>query len=664
MKGRQTLCWSLKWLLNKKLTITRYPLSQNIFTSLHVFRLIDPSNAYPYTLTAPLRRSTNIQKVLRAYCLAVIKSCQLSLDCIQAQTFYEEEDFVTYLFGRELCPKMSSAEVLQLLSNSISLLDDHKIGKSQQDTEVDAALKQRLEIRDCLLRGLDRDANGEQTPIHWTRLRDQLGQLTASHALASAAPNAFSFKVQRQLASSTPPRPMPEISWQASLQKWMRLCDDIVSAHSVTSIEIVESPYRLKSEVWHFAYRLPAPTTYARAKLQELLTSDEKVSGDVSHFDLMLADIRMLVLPQDPLADPESFLVEATHDIRHRSSRVIEDFMMKAFGEYLNIHRMICQNRDRTRRLITQAIPIYDELEALAVESDGQIFDINTTRFTSMQRAEVYFPLWTWTRMHKLWLVQWAIQLGFETNLYQDHGLYEMYDALGAVFAQQERLTGTVVSAARTQAATEGKRSSARTKDLDQSLEWVSKLQRESHVNQSLALVLTFLWEFLSNLDLLPNVSLQPYYQEERRYEARMKPFLRAQHQVVPSLSALQSRKKDREVHSYSVMELQQYLEHIMGFSKEGSRIHSILENVKHLKTVVSGNGEQAEQQELKAIEATCWTVKITIAQLVSICKTHGKEHDPVDQYSLGSVVRVEMAEIKDRKHPWWVVPRIIEVGS
>lgn len=584
------------------------------------------------------------------------------LECIQAQTFYEEEDFVTYLFGRELCPRMCSTEVLQLLSDNISSYEHHNAHRPESDKEVEAALMQRLEIRRSILGGLERDASVEQAPAHWTRLRDQLSQITTSHALASPVPNAFSSKVQRQLASSTPPRPMPEITWQVSLQKWIRLCDDILSAYSLTSIEVVNSPYRLKSEIWRFAYRRPVPTTYARARLQELLMSDDKVSGDVSHFDLMLADIRMLVLPQDTLAEPESFLVEATHDIRHRTSLIIEDFIMKAFGEYLNIYRMICQNRDRTRRLFTQAIPVFDELESLALETDDQIFTINAPRFTTQQKTEAYFPLWTWTRVHKLWLVQWVVQLGFETNLYQDHGLYEMYDVLDALFAQQEHLTGKINSAARTQAVSRTRRSLASIKDLDESISWISSLQAETSIHQKMALVLTTLWEFLSNVELLSAPDQRPYYQEQRQYEARMKPFLRMQHQVVPSLSGLQSRKKDRKTSSYSATELQQLLELVLGFSKQASQRHTLLDMIKFLRTHPE-EGEQARQQELKAIEATCWAVKITLAQLVSICKKHGKEHDKRERYTLRGVVRAEIPEVKDRKHPWWVVPKIIEIA-
>ena len=79
-----------------------YPLSQTIFTSLHVDRLLSPDNRPPYTFPYGDSPGPNLtvqhrlaHKVLRAYCVALVKSIQASLLIIQSQNFYEEEDFVT-----------------------------------------------------------------------------------------------------------------------------------------------------------------------------------------------------------------------------------------------------------------------------------------------------------------------------------------------------------------------------------------------------------------------------------------------------------------------------------------------------------------------------------------------------------------------------------------
>jgi hypothetical protein len=108
-----------------------YPLSQNVFTSLHVFRLLSPTNSYPYNLyqhhaKEELKHDDSTQlvhTVLRAYCIGVIKSVLLMLRLIQSHVSFEEEDTVTYLFGLELLPKVEVKEAVTLIANSIDWID-------------------------------------------------------------------------------------------------------------------------------------------------------------------------------------------------------------------------------------------------------------------------------------------------------------------------------------------------------------------------------------------------------------------------------------------------------------------------------------------------------------------------------------------------------------
>jgi hypothetical protein len=109
-----------------------YPLSQNVFTSLHVFRLISPTNSYPYNLEQPHTKDDPKQdecthlvlNILRAYCIGVIKSVQLMLQLIQSHVSFEEEDTVTYLFGLELLPRLEVREAVTLVADSINWVDE------------------------------------------------------------------------------------------------------------------------------------------------------------------------------------------------------------------------------------------------------------------------------------------------------------------------------------------------------------------------------------------------------------------------------------------------------------------------------------------------------------------------------------------------------------
>lgn len=103
-----------------------YPLSQTLFTSVHLDRLLAPENGYPYDFPlsrAARNKQSTSHQVLRAYCLAVSKCIDHTIQVITAQNYYEEEDFVTHLFGRDLTPKISVDEVLQLLEDARTALD-------------------------------------------------------------------------------------------------------------------------------------------------------------------------------------------------------------------------------------------------------------------------------------------------------------------------------------------------------------------------------------------------------------------------------------------------------------------------------------------------------------------------------------------------------------
>lgn len=69
-----------------------YPLSQTLFTSIHIDRLLwpDPNTLQDAMFTrgsaGPLTLS---HEILRAYCVLLIKACDLVLSMVTAQHYYE-----------------------------------------------------------------------------------------------------------------------------------------------------------------------------------------------------------------------------------------------------------------------------------------------------------------------------------------------------------------------------------------------------------------------------------------------------------------------------------------------------------------------------------------------------------------------------------------------
>nr|POF11455.1 n-alpha-acetyltransferase 35, natc auxiliary subunit [Quercus suber] len=497
-----------------------YPLSQTVFSSLYVDRLLNPDNAYPYTFNisgiSQSEQSTDIyliHKVLRAFCIGQIKSCQLALYTIQSQSFYEEEDFTTHLFGRELLPRLHVAEAAHLLSEAITWLE-----KARLPDHMSQALIARLRFRQTFLSYAG--GNGSD----WNDLTAFTKQIQQSHNLGSPVPEAFSDKVQRQLATSTPPRPILVLTWEEACQKWIEMFSDLKEATELTSLPICYSPAGLQSATWAFSYRNPQPNTYSRAYFQDILFGSDRMTPDFTHFDLLLTDIRDLVLAGDSLGDPQSFQVELPSDPRHICSRHIEAFMDKAFDEYMNLYRMVCQNRCRIRRTFTQAIPIWDRIESEAMRADQAVREVMISGRGSKDTRELadLRPLSIWAKHHKLQLMSKTVQLGFETDIYLPDELCEMYHLLytfeNTLFQQSEQLDTVLLNRMRTLTNTRNTRYITETLT---SQDWIRGMKLRQSIACSMAHALSCLY---SVLDLGP--PKRSYATDQLLYEARMKPFL------------------------------------------------------------------------------------------------------------------------------------------
>lgn len=89
---------------------------------------------------------------------------------------------------------------------------------------------------------------------------------------------------------------MPQLSWEQACSHWAQMCDDILYAEKLLYAPIAGQPETLMNFVWIFGYRKPSPRTYARAKMQELLTENGYVGNCMSHEDLVYRSIRDLTL--------------------------------------------------------------------------------------------------------------------------------------------------------------------------------------------------------------------------------------------------------------------------------------------------------------------------------------------------------------------------------
>ena len=63
--------------------------------------------------------------------------------------------------------------------------------------------------------------------------------------------------------------------------------------------------------------------------MQAMVFSEMRVLGRMSFKDLILDDLRELVLPADALIDPTNFDVEAPQDPRFQVAKIMDDFITR-----------------------------------------------------------------------------------------------------------------------------------------------------------------------------------------------------------------------------------------------------------------------------------------------------------------------------------------------
>lgn len=212
---------------------------------------------------------------------------------------------------------------------------------------------------------------------------------------------------------------MLNVSWDEAMTKWRQLVSDAIEAYYLIAPDVTSDPHCLQRATWTFAYSKPPPTTLPRAILQEQLFHEQgPIATWIGHYELFLADLRNTVLAGDSLVDPASFQVELPSDPRHIRARLLEGFIEKAFDEYLNIYRMVCQNRCRIRRLLTQAVSIWDTLETEGAQVDQAMLDVPVSGKSKYTLQKDLKPLSSWAKLYKLRIMAWTVQMGFETEIY------------------------------------------------------------------------------------------------------------------------------------------------------------------------------------------------------------------------------------------------------
>lgn len=378
------------------------------------------------------------------------------------------------------------------------------------------------------------------------------------------------------------------------------------------------------------------PYPLARAYLQDVLFGNQTIGdSDVSQYDLLLTDIRDLVLAGDPLADPQSFQVEMTTDPRHKRSRVIEGFLDKAIDEYLNLYRMVCQNRCRIRRTFTQAIPILDALESEAGRVDEELLKVTTSLRLPDNRP--FYTLSSWAKYYKLRVMSWTIQLGIETEIYLPDELGSMYWLLAHLSGQLTMLFRYI------EMSMSGR--IQHPKDRNNAAECLAALdyyESQRNVSESTRLIseaLSKFYRLLKHLRIISTPKRDCALDPRLLYELRMKPYLSIRNDPIPSSEEFDSAMKQVQSVEDTCKAIDQHIKDARALL--GKLKQTTPEQGSHIGT------EEQWKAEIKATETTCVAIVVANSQLLRAFRKQGD----------ADLQKYLTCSVEKKYHDWWIVP-------
>jgi len=517
-----------------------YPLSQTIFTSHYVDKIINSAGVdiatARFRINNPSSKDYLVDLVLHAYCLSLIKSCDLVIQKITSTHFYEEEDFSTNTYGRDLVPDISVADIQHYLQSTIEVIQ--RECQELERTKLWEGIRSRLLLRSLLLNTMNTD---EAAPTgSWMSLSSILPILKETNPLGKPVPTSFSPKIQHHLASTVPPRPMVELSFGNAYDTLSLLCSDCSEATRIINLQ-PDSAEQLKMLLWSFSSRKPEPLPYARAYLSAPILSCD----DQGFEQLLRTDLSELVFPADSVLDPANWTFEPPHnpvtmpDPRFEIANAVSNFtasVVAMMGGYVDFFRALCSNRCRLRRNLTH---IAQGLEHVRLELTDNLDEV--LRNTSLETIPK--PLETWAQQQKIRIMEWVGLLGFELDIYLPDEFATMYWYLSQLANHRlSILENLQVNTTKRYRTFRTRRLHARqASEIDDSLIFVKTLLHEARGMAALASGLHQTYTCLSYLGRVPQTAKDSKYKDPRKqWEIRFKPFLTINDPRLPEFDEFQ----------------------------------------------------------------------------------------------------------------------------
>ncbi|ETI24093.1 hypothetical protein G647_03462 [Cladophialophora carrionii CBS 160.54] len=643
-----------------------YPLSQTLFTSVHIERLLWPE---PKRLSdasfwrhdpVPAVIPSLLRDVFQPYCLGLIKCCDLVLSMVTSQHYYEEEDFATQIFNRPLLHDFSVGEVMDSLEAARTGLDH-----SELSSHLTTALSSRLEARSALLK-LFHECECGARPSLSTLERHIALIRTIENSASLGRPTsavAFTLKIQRRLASSVPPRPMIVVDKGKAFPFLQKLLTDATTAFQMLDIS---SSCDLLVAYQNFMAQEPQPAVYVRALLQSFLSLNGAVVGRFAFKDFIVHDIGSLVLPGEALLDPGQ-MDDLPEDQQIELGSRVDLFVDRCSQSFLNLFRTLCLNRCRVRRTMCHAALEWDQIQAEAEDLDGVVQSIlnePARPYLAGEEPTFSYSFSSWVYHYKLIQLRTVLQMGFELSIYAPHEFAGMYWYLSFLSSTHlnhlERITFFVAS--RQRPTSLGQQEAQTTLQLlYRHFTWLKAVEAMAKALHRVFTVLQRHGHFRKSTDA--------YATDALRYELRMRPFL---HVSIPepidmdvaqqssSLRGLSSEKLITQA-SNLVQTARKAWDEVL---KGGWNFHPFAQGDSKAEMAPGGSSkppgpvvEREWTQDVRNSMKACIGTGIVVTTLGTLLQTKKTTGTAVNITSL----KVEIPPVGDRSrwHVSWPVPKL-----
>ncbi|CAG8947808.1 unnamed protein product [Penicillium salamii] len=643
-----------------------HPLSQTLFTSIYLDRLLWP---VPKTIEdARFDREPSesplVGLVLRAYCLALVKACDIVHARVATEYYYEEEDFVSHLYNRNLLSAFDMSHFHRLLDQATAWLAE----QTDIDQKLKDAIRCRLAFRHQFLSALDQDLEVLETrsTVNFESCLSELVPLKESVPLGKPMPEAFSLKIQRKLASTVPPRPMVNLSSEDALAHLERLCKDAIDMQQMLDYT---GPSNFKTAVWTLLSRKPQPSIYIRCLLQALIVSNFNILGTVPVKDFLYGELAELVLPASLLLEANTDEVEVPSDPRFQIAQKMDGFLKRFSQPFVDTVRCACLNRCRLRRTLCHTIVDWDNLQMEAEELDLELRVLSAEPPLQFPGGEPTwsFPLSSWAYHQKLVQFRLILQMGFELSIYSPEELPGMYWYLSHICSTHlghiDRIRTFTVAARKRDLMAASSRpgnSAQKASAFHRSFHALERLTTHIIAVDAFAIALHALYVVLARHKILPTASSAQAYSTDRlRYEIRMKPFIPI---TLPELVPYDEYQREAALEGDSDATILERASKAVAEARKAWEANlangAFIEDPSGTKSTSPKAIKEDWNRDAKDTMRACIGTSLTIETVKKAlaASTDGK---PLD-------LEVTVPEVgtKARWHDWWVVPQVSEKKS